>query len=117
MNNSDNSRVNYSAFSEKPDNASVPETTPETSNVKVTSLVEGNGVTPDTESVSEIRKGVVFNCSRLNVRNHANATADVVAIIDAKTEVDILDEAHPVFYKIQKEQIVGFCMKQFISVE
>lgn len=55
-------------------------------------------------------KGKVVNCELLNVREEASTKANVVKLIEAGTEIDILGEEGK-FYKIAD----GFVMKSFIE--
>ena len=90
---------------------------------------EDSNVTSDTpvipeenkdETVSEevVAKGVVSNCSRLNVREKGSMKSTVLKVIDAGTEVDILEiPSKGQFYKIKIEDIIGYCVKDFIEVK
>lgn len=72
------------------------------------------------ETVSEevVAKGVVSNCSRLNVREKGSMKSTVLKVIDAGTEVDILEiPSKGQFYKIKIEDIIGYCVKDFIEVK
>lgn len=63
--------------------------------------------------------GVVKNCSRLNVREAADADADVIGTVEEGSEVEI-DEASSTsdFYKVYTAAgLEGFCMKKFISIK
>ena len=57
--------------------------------------------------------GTVANCKKLNVRKAPKANAEVSRIINAGTEVEILEEAGD-FYKIGDGE---YCMKKFIAVK
>ena len=71
------------------------------------------------EAKPENKKGVVSNCECLKVRKEASTKTDnVITIIDAKTEVEILDESKKGWYKITtKGGVTGFCMKDYITVK
>ena len=72
------------------------------------------------EAVSEevAAKGIVSNCSRLNVREKGSMKSTILKVIDAGTEVDILEiPSKGQFYKIKREDIIGYCVKDFIEVK
>lgn len=65
-------------------------------------------------------KGVVSNCASLRVRKEAAVKPDnIISVIDANVEVDInLDESTKDWYKITtKGGVIGFCMKDYITVK
>ena len=63
--------------------------------------------------------GIVSGCTKLNIRVKPNATAAVLCIVDAKTELKI-DE-----YKTNKDWfavctpngVEGYCMRKFVEVK
>lgn len=63
--------------------------------------------------------GKVSNCSRLNVRRKPNATAKVVAVIDAKTKVRIDNEAsNEDWCKVYvKPEVEGYCMRKYLTIQ
>ena len=73
----------------------------------------------ENKSVPKIRKGVVDNCERLNVRTNPSTTASIDTVIEKGTEVEITDSSGD-FYFVRKgpttEGFNGWCMKKFISV-
>ena len=73
--------------------------------------------TPVQEQPPVIRKGVVANCDKLNVREEASKDADVVSVITKGTIVDIYVEV-PDWYEIETANgnIKGYCMAQFIEL-
>lgn len=89
---------------------------------------EESSITSDTPVIPEdkdeaifeevVAKGVVSNCSRLNVREKGSMKSNVLKVIDAGTEVDILEiPSKGQFYKIKIEDIIGYCVKDFIEVK
>lgn len=62
--------------------------------------------------------GVVVDCLKLNVRNAPNAKADVVCVINASTNLEIIeDESTDDFYAVCTESgAEGYCMKKFIKI-
>jgi uncharacterized protein YgiM (DUF1202 family) len=83
---------------------------------------ESEAVAEVTEVVEEpvkapvTRKGVVYNCSKLNIRRAPNANAKILGTLDAGTTVIIHDEVGD-FYKIGNPDGNEFCMKNFIKVK
>lgn len=80
-------------------------------------------VTPE-ETIEEadaikIVKGVVSNCTKLNVRKEPKKGAEVLVVIDAKSNVDVEpDNSTDKWYKIStKNGIEGYCMKDFITLK
>ncbi len=65
-----------------------------------------------------IMPGVVTNCLRLNVRKEPKADAEVIAVIDALSEVMIeVPASYGDFYKVcTAAGIEGFCMKKYIAL-
>lgn len=74
----------------------------------------------ENKSAPKIRKGVVANCERLNVRTNPSATAAIDTVIEKGTEVEIAD-SNGDFYFVRKdhttESFNGWCMKKFISIK
>lgn len=77
--------------------------------------------TPEPPAAPEVTEilGVVVDCEKLNVREEANAEADVVCTIPVGTEVMINEEeSTDEFYKIcTGAGVEGFCMKKFIDID
>ena len=70
------------------------------------------------ENKEEIVKGVVSNCSRLNVREEASTKSSVLKVIDSGTEVEVLGTlVENQFYKVKIDDIIGFCVKDFIELK
>ena len=70
------------------------------------------------ENEEEIVKGVVSNCSRLNVREEASTKSSVLKVIDSGTEVEVLGTlVENQFYKVKIDDIIGFCVKDFIELK
>lgn len=62
--------------------------------------------------------GIVTDCVKLNVRENPSSTALVVAVIDASTELVIIEEESTKdFFKVcTASGIEGYCMKKFITI-
>ena len=73
----------------------------------------------ENKSVPKIRKGVVDNCERLNVRTNPSLTAAIDTVIEKGTEVEITD-SNGDFYFVRKgpttEGFNGWCMKKYIFI-
>ena len=66
----------------------------------------------------DTKNGIVVDCTLLNVRQKPKNNADIKDTIAKGTSV-IIDQAKSTdeFYKITtKDNVTGFCMKQFIRV-
>ena len=63
--------------------------------------------------------GVVSGCSRLNVREAADADADIIGIIEEGSKVEIdKSKSTADFYKVYTAAgFEGFCMKKFIVIK
>lgn len=72
------------------------------------------------EPKNKVKKGVVVDCVKLNVRSNPHPNAHVELTIDKGTEVEITD-SNGDFYFVRKatatEGFNGWCMKKFISVK
>jgi hypothetical protein len=64
------------------------------------------------------KKGIVFNCLVLNVRQSPDPKAAVATMIAKWDEVEVLEsESTDEFYHVRtRGGITGFCMKSFIKI-
>lgn len=84
-----------------------------------------NTTTPEPvveEPKAEPVKGIVANCSKLNVRTEPSKDADVLEIVKENTKVLIdtnesTDDWYKVDIKLGKRKLSGFCMKKYIEVK
>ena len=66
--------------------------------------------------------GVVVNCEKLNIREDANKSAEVLCVINKGEEVEIdeedsTDDFYSVIYGGNKSvSVYGYCMKQYIKI-
>lgn len=101
-----NKKTNYNKMSEK--------------SVKEEAVVE---TVETTEEVAEYKPvlGSLKDCERLNVRAKPSVEAKVVLILDKGTKVFIDEEKSTNdFYCVcsaDGKDIIGFCMKKFITIE
>lgn len=65
-----------------------------------------------------VTKGIVVNCSKLNVRRTANRLSKVLTVIENGTEV-IIDKINAAngFYKVIVNDIEGYCVKDYIEIK
>jgi uncharacterized protein YgiM (DUF1202 family) len=61
--------------------------------------------------------GVVSGCERLRVRDAKSTTANIIAKLDKKTVVKILESDDPNWYKIQETKTIGYVMKNYITLQ
>lgn len=66
---------------------------------------------PVEKPAKKIVKGKVFNCSGLNVRKAPSTSADIVAVLNAGTEIIIEESGDPNWFKTPS----GFVMKAYIQ--
>ena len=112
------SKHNYSQYSKKPNKSGAvnpnyvpPATTP-------TVKMELKNETPVEQVVkNETIAGTVVNCAKLNVRAKPNIKAEIVGILDVKSEVKIdADKSDNEWFKIcTTTGIDGYCMRKFIE--
>lgn len=91
--------------------ASVDET-----NAPVATLVEE---TVETVTLPETVKGTVTNCAKLNVRVKPDIDADIVCVLDSKSEVEV-DAARSStdWLKIcTTSGVEGFCMRKYVDAK
>lgn len=117
------SKHNYTQYSNKKDDNVLQPAEPITDAV-IETVVEEPAVEPVAEVVEEvvkpqpkIIKGVVVDCSKLNVRVAPNAKADIACIIDAKSEVKVnmTKSTDDWFSVCTAAGVEGFCMRQYID--
>ena len=73
---------------------------------------------PETEAQAAKLPGIVGNCARLNVRKKPNKMADIIAVLEAGSEVRLVSE-EPVngFYNvIAADGREGYCMCDYIRL-
>lgn len=76
----------------------------------------------DDAASAEVTKtfvsGVVTDCLKLNVRKNPSADAEVLAIVDALSNVMVdMDASTDAFYKVYTETgVQGYCMKKYIDI-
>lgn len=67
----------------------------------------------------EIRKAIVCNCKKLNVRENPNPKANVIMIINEDDEVTVYtDGSVGNYYSIRTESgIEGYCVKDYLKMK
>lgn len=132
------SKHNYSQYSNKKNETKInpaPEAEVEIQNgvddtVTEETVVENKTVT-DTDVIVEtienksvvesntgaVGKGVVANCTKLNVRSKPSKSADVVTVLDANDKITIdVDESTEDWFKIcTAGGVKGYCMRKFVN--
>ena len=108
-------KTNYNKMSKKTEEVPV-----ETGSFELEQTTTEVVETKVEEPKVELKKGVVVNCSKLNVRTNPHPNAHVELTIDKGTEVEIV-RSEGDFYFVRKgnatEGFNGWCMKKFISVK
>lgn len=87
---------------------------------KAEEVVETVDATPEETKVDEVnitKVAVVANCKMLNVRASASLDAEILTVLDAGEDVEIIDECPDGdFYEIVcHDNISGFCIKEYIA--
>ena len=115
------SKHNYNNYS-KPKTKPEPEEKPVVQEAEP--IIEGQimipevTMAPESEAQASKLPGIVCNCARLNVREEPNKIADVIAVLEAGSEVRLVSEK-PVngFYNvIAVDGREGYCMCDYISI-
>lgn len=72
----------------------------------------------ETPKTTKHASGVVFDCTKLNVRSDPSIDADILAVLNANSEVEIdLAKSTKEWFKIiTAAGIDGYCMRKFIKV-
>ena len=97
-----------------PAEVSVVNLVQETSQVVRPSLVQE---TIETKPVPETVTGMVVGCSKLNVRSEADLFADIVCVLDNRSEIaiDVNKSTRDWFYICTATGIEGYCMRKFVE--
>lgn len=116
------SKHNYSQYSnKKKQNETEVETPliPAEETVIVNDVPEINVVTEtvDTVTLPSVVDGVVVNCARLNVRAEPSLSAEVICVLDVKSEIKVDTDKHTPewFYVYTATGAEGYCMKKFVE--
>lgn len=126
------SNHNYSQYSKKHDNENVTAVVTDSEIVAGPAIVDQLDVqtTPEVKMAVEPSEtiaaptvepenvtGKVANCAKLNVRAKADATADVICVLDAATEVTIdVEKSTKEWFKVcTVNGVEGYCMRKFIT--
>lgn len=73
--------------------------------------------TPEVKMEPKIVKGTVAGCSKLNVRAKPSTEADIVCVLDAKSEITInVDKSTDEWFCIcTAAGVKGYCMRKFVD--
>lgn len=115
------SKHNYTQYSKKNENYVAPAIEEEVKAVDtvVEPVVETEPEIVETKPETVTVTGTVVNCAKLNVRAEANATADVVCVLDAASEIEInVNKSTAEWFSVcSATGIEGFCMRKFIQAD
>ena len=92
----------------------------ETEAAAVEEVVTETAPVEEKKPEKKIKKGIVVDCVKLNVRTNPHPNAAIELTIDKGTEVEIV-RSEGDFYFVRKgtptEGFNGWCMKKYISVK
>lgn len=114
--NNKNKQNNQAAEAVEEVDVVIPEATVEPV-IDVTPAVATEVKAVETKAEIETVTGTVANCAKLNVRANPSATADVVCVLDAASEIEInvKDSTHEWFKVCTATGVEGFCMRKFVT--
>ena len=71
----------------------------------------------EEEIIGESVNGKIQGCTRLNIRREPNSDAEIICVIDEATELSI-DKTNSTedFYKVEINNVCGYCIKKFIKI-
>ena len=79
-------------------------------------------IEPEEKTEVEIKAGLIVGCNRVNIREEASTTSNVVTVLEKDSVVNVnLEESTDDFYRIflaktDGEIISGYCMKSFVEI-
>ena len=109
---------NYSKPKTKPESEEKPVVQEAEPVIEVQTVIPEIIMANEAEARAAKLPGIVGNCARLNVREAPNKMADVIAVLEAGSEVQLVNE-DPVngFYNvITADGREGYCMCDYISI-
>lgn len=73
--------------------------------------------TVETVTLPKTVHGVVANCSKLNVRENATMSSNIVCVLDAATEIEVnvARSTGDWLYICTAAGIEGYCMRKFVN--
>lgn len=73
--------------------------------------------TVETAPLPETIEGVVVNCGKLNVRAKPDSNAEIVCVLNAKSEIeiDVAKSSNEWFHVCTATGVEGYCMRQYID--
>ena len=116
------SKHNYTQYSKKNENYTAPVVEEETVETAVETAVEPEVVevkAVETKVEPVTITGTVANCAKLNVRAEASATAEVVCVLDAASEIEInVAKSNAEWFSVTTATgVEGYCMRKFIQAD
>ena len=121
---------NYSNYSKRPENRENTVEQPANAVADVETVIEtipetkpevkpATPAKPAAPAKTITKKGVVFNCAKLNIRDGASITADPICVVDANSELVVyINENFGEFYKVcTASGVEGYCMKNYVSLK
>lgn len=109
-------RKNYSKISTEEVKAKQTEETKVKSSLEPAEPEVKEKVESKPKAKSEVVKGVVVDCSKLNMRTAPSTDAEIRGTLDKGVTVIILGEEGE-FYKIGNPENPDYCMKKYISIK
>lgn len=88
----------------------------EETKVEQSEVVANETAKPETGSVE---KGIVVDCTRLNIRKEPKKDAYIKAVVDAGAELRVIDSDKHAgdWYKvITANKVHGYCMKKYVKL-
>lgn len=73
--------------------------------------------TVETVTLPKTVHGIVANCSKLNVRENATMSSDIICVLDAATEIEVnvARSTGDWLYIYTAAGIEGYCMRKFVN--
>lgn len=109
-------KTNYNKMSNKPQE----DVKIETEVAVVEEVVVEAAPVEERKPEKKVKKGIVVDCVKLNVRTNPSPNAAIELTIDKGTEVEIV-RSEGDFYFVRKDNTTngfnGWCMKKYISVK
>lgn len=118
------SKHNYSQYSNKKPVEHMVESVPGVAKAEIVDNPIVEPATPvvveetvETVTLPKTVHGVVANCSKLNVRENATMSSNIVCVLDAATEIEVnvARSTGDWLYICTAAGIEGYCMRKFVN--